>query len=179
VVELIPKKTAREIPLKNVLLVAAGILLAASVLGYAALLRLEAKTLLSIQDLEENIFKIGARNDKIIESKVFDAEAKIEAFKSLWVGRRKIFNFFGNFNGLVHPKVWFSFFEFNPTEASAVVSGHTLNFETLEQQRLFLKNKSDLVESVNLSDIGFADKGGVEFRLNINFTPKIFEASED
>ena len=177
-VELIPKKTVREIPLKNALFAAAGILLAAVIFGYAAFIRLEAKTLLSIQDLEENIFKIGDKDDKITESKVFSSEAKMEGFKSLWAGRRKIFNFFDNFNGLVHPKVWFSSLEFNPAEISAVVVSHTLNFETLEQQLLFLKDKRDLVESVNLSDIGFADKGGVDFRLNINFTPKIFELSE-
>ena len=43
---------------------------------------------------------------------------------------------------------------------------------------MFLRSKNDLVESFNLSNIALSDEGAVDFDLTINFTSKIFEASE-
>jgi len=166
------------LPLKNVLLIGAGVLLLAVILSYAAILRLEAGVLSSIQDFEENIFKIGNREDKVIENNVFGYEGKIKDFRSLWMSRVKTANFFGNFEGLVHPQVWFSSFSLNPSEMEASVSGKTINFETMEQQLLFLRSRNDLVEGFDLSELSLGDEGNVNFGLNINFTPKIFEAPE-
>lgn len=177
-VEIIPKKAAREIPFKNVLLFIAGAILAAVVLSYAVLLRLEARGLLSIENFEESIFQIGDKEDKIIESSVFNYETKIKEFGGLWTSRQMVSRFFNNFEGLVHPKVWFSSLLLNPVEIEASVSGKTLNFETLEQQLIFLRSKNDLVDGFNLSNIALGDEGTVDFELTINFTPKIFEALE-
>lgn len=177
-VDIIPKKTAKEIPLKNISLFIAGALLFAMILGYAIMLRIESAKLLSIQDLEEGISKMGTRQDRIIENKVFDSEIKVKKYQALSAGRRKTSQFFDNFEGLIHPRVWFSSFGFNPDKISASVSGKTINFEILEQQLLFLKSKSDLVEGFDLSKIAFGKDGGVDFNLTINFTPKIFEAPE-
>ena len=177
-VEIIPKKTGREISLKNALLFTASALLAAVILSYAVLLRLEAEKLLLIESFEESIFQIGGKEDRTIESDVFNYEGKIEAFGGLWTSRRKAPVFFNNFEKLIHPKVWFSSFSLNPAEISASISGKTFNFETLEQQLMFLRNKNDLVESLTLSKIALSDEGTVDFGLTINFMPKIFEASE-
>ena len=165
-------------PLKNTLLIGAGVLLLAVILSYPAILRLEAEVLSSIQDFEESIFKIGDREGKVIENNVFGYEGKIKDFGFLWTGRVKTANFFDNFDGLVHPQVLFSSFSLNPSEMEASVSGKTLNFETMEQQLLFLRSRNDLVEGFDLSELSLGDEGNVNFGLNINFTPKIFEAPE-
>lgn len=175
-VEIIPKKTAKEIPLKNISLFAAAALLLAAIFSYVILLRLQASSLLAIQDLEADIFKIGDREDRAIENKVFDSENKIKDFKILWASRSRSSEFFNNFENLIHPKVWFSSFEFNPLELKVSAAGQSPDFKSLEQQLLFLKSQKDMVESVDLSEIALGNKGEVDFTLIINFMPKIFEA---
>lgn len=177
-VEIIPKKPEEESLLKNVFLFIAGALLLAMIFGYVILVNLEAEALSAIQDLEENISKIGNKEDKEIERRVFNSEAKIKDFNGLQAGRWKSSNFFDNFESLVHPQIWFSSFDFDPAENQVVLAGHTLNFKTLEQQSIFLRESQDVVESFILSELVLGKKGGVDFNLTINFKTKIFDALE-
>ncbi len=174
-VEIIPKKTEKGIPLKNAYFFIAGSLLLSAIFGYVILIGLESTTLLKIEDLEASIIKIGTREDREMEGMVFDAKDKIEDYKDLSAKRNNSSEFFNNFEGLVHPKVWFSSLDFNPAEIQAVVSGKTANFKSLEQQLIFLKNQKDFIKSFDLSKITLGKGGEVDFGLTINFTPKIFD----
>lgn len=174
-VEIIPKKTGKEIPLKNTYFFIAGALLLAAIFGYVILVRSQAATLLKIEDIEADIIKIGTRQDREIEGKVFDSKDKIKNYKDLSAQRNNSSEFFNNFERLIHPQIWFSSFDFNSAEIKAVVSGKTANFKTLEQQLIFLKSRQDIIESFDLSKIALGKEGQVDFGLTINFTSKIFE----
>ncbi len=164
-------------PLGNVFLFVAGALLLAAVFGYVILIRTEADALTALENLEDNIAKVGVKEDKEMEAKVFDTEKRIKDFEVLLAGRRKSANFFDNFGSLIHPQVWFSEIELDVTQMRASVSGESPNFRTLEQQLIFLENQDDLVESIELSNIAIGDKGGAEFGLNFNFKPEIFNST--
>ncbi|MBI2041573.1 MAG: hypothetical protein HYT20_00955 [Candidatus Nealsonbacteria bacterium] len=177
-VEIIPKRIAKETTLKNIYFFIAGSLLLAVVFGYVILIRSQAAALLKMQDLEAGIIKIGTREDRNIERKVFESEDKIKTYKNLSSARNKSAEFFNNFESLTHPQVWFSSFDFNPAEIKAAASGKTVNFKTLEQQVVFLKSQKDLIKSLDLSKVSLGKNGEVDFYLTVNFTPKILEASK-
>lgn len=174
-VEIIPKKTEKGIPFKNAYFFIAGSLLLSAVFGYVILIRLESSTLLKIEDLEAGIIKVGAREDREMESKVFDAKDKIKDYKDLSAKRSNSSEFFNNFEDLIHPKVWLSSLDVNPAEIQAVVSGKTADFKSMEQQLIFLKNQKDFIKNFDLFKITLGKEGEVDFGLTINFTPKIFE----
>jgi len=178
-VEIIPKKPEREIPLKNASLFIAGALLLAAIFSYVILARSEANALLAIQDLEDGIFKAGTSQDREIETKVLDSEKKIKDFKVLLAGSRKPSQFFGNFGDLIHPKIWFSSFELDAVQAQASISGQALDFRTLEQQLIFLQSKNDIIEKIDLSDIALGEEGNVNFSINFKFRPDIFLPTAD
>jgi len=174
-VEIIPKKTEKGIPLKNAYFFIAGSLLLAAIFGYVILIRLESATLLKIEDSEASMIKVGAREDREMESKIFDFRDRIKNYKDLSAKRNNSSEFFNNFENLVHPKVWLSSFDFNPAEIQAIVSGKTADFKSMEQQLVFLKTQKNLIESFDLSKITLGKGGEVDFGLTINFTPKIFD----
>lgn len=173
-IEIIPKKPTREIPFKNIPFFIAGVLLLTAVLGYVIIVRMESRALIALGDLEDGIVRVGTREDRIMEANVFAAEKRINDFAVLLGSRRKPSNFFENFAGLIHPKVWFSSVELNVVQLQAAVSGKSPNFGTLEQQLIFLKSQEDFVESFDLSKITIGEKGEAEFNINFNFKPEIF-----
>ena len=172
-VEIIPKKIIKETSLKNIYFFIASTLLLSMVFGYVILIRSQAVALLKMQDLEAGIDKIGTREDRNIERMVFDSENKIKNYKDVSIQRSKSAEFFNNFESLIHPRVWFTSFDLNPAETKAVVSGKTANFQTLEQQLIFLKSQKDLIISIDLSKVSFGKNGEVDFDLIVNLTPTI------
>lgn len=176
-VEIIPKKPEKGIPFKNIFLFIALALLLAAILSYVFLIRLEVKVLSAIEDINENIAKIGDREDREIEKKVFDFEKKFLDLKVLLAGRQKSLGFFDNFGTLVHPQVWFSSLELDVEGKRATANGTTRDFRTLEQQLIFLRGQQDMVSSFELSGLSFGKEDGVGFNLSFSFTPKIFNSS--
>lgn len=168
-VEIIPKKTGKEISLKNIYFFIVGALLLAIISGYAILVRSEASISSKIEDLEASIIKIGTREDRESERMVFESESKIKNFKDLWLKRRSFLEFFDDFEKIVHPQVWFFSFDLDASEYSLALSGKTANFKSLEQQLIFLKSQKDFIESFDLSEVKLEKDGGVGFSLNINF----------
>ncbi|MBI2626167.1 MAG: hypothetical protein HYW69_01065 [Candidatus Nealsonbacteria bacterium] len=178
-VDIIPKKTEREMPFQNIALFVAGALLLSAILGYVILIRAEAVALSAQQDLEAAIAKVGTKDDRETETKVRNYEKAIKDLASLTGGSAKPSQFFNNFENLVHPKVWFSSFELDAALRQAAIKGNTVDFQTLEQQLVFLQSKTDLIEALELSDIGLREDGGVEFSLNLTLAPKIFNTIEE
>lgn len=178
-VDIIPKKSEREIPFKNVPLFIAGILLLSVILGYVILIRIETTSLSTTQDLEFEIAKVGTKDDKEAETEVRNYERKIKDLTSFMGGSIKLSRFFNNFEDLVHPQVWFSSFQLDTTLRQVVVQGKTVDFQILEQQLLFLRSKTDLIEVLELSDVGLGKDGGVEFSLNLTLQPRIFNNIEE
>lgn len=174
-VEIIPKRPEKELPLGNIFLFAAGALLLAAIFGYVIIVRSEAKDLLAIQDLEADISRVGTKDDKETERKVFDSESKIADFKSLWTGRQKNSEFFNNFGSMIHPKIWFSSIDFDPIELKAIFSGTAADFKTLEQQLIFLQSENDIIENFELGAVTIGKEGDIEFDLTLDFTPKILD----
>src|SRR3989344_2468699 len=112
-VEIIPKKSEKALPLSNISLFVAGAMLLVAVFGYVILLRSEAQGLSAIQDLEASISKAAGKDDKNIEEKIFNYEEKIKDFKNLRAGQQKSSKFFDNFGRLIHPQIWFSSLNFD------------------------------------------------------------------
>lgn len=168
-VEIIPKKTRTEIRLRNIYFFIIGALILAAISGYAILIKSEASVLSKIEDLEASILKIGTKQDREAERMVFESENKIKNLKDLLSKRRSSFEFFNDFEKLVHPQVWFSSFDFDYSSSRASLPGKTVSFKTLEQQLIFLKSQKDFVESFELSGVKIEKDGGVGFALTINF----------
>lgn len=173
-VEIIPKKPARELPFKNILPFVAGAVLATVVLGYAIIARSNARALVALGELEDSTTKVGTREDKLIETKVFDSEKKMKSFNVLLVGRRKSSNFFDNFSGLIHPQVWLSEINLDVSALQASVSGKSPNFKILEQQLAFFKTQNDLIDSLDLTKIVIGKNGEAEFSIQLNFKKEVF-----
>lgn len=176
-VELIPKKQEREIPFKNVFFFVSGILLLAAVLTYVFLVRLEVRDSAVMQGLEDGIAKVGTKEDRKIEADVFDAEIKIKNFEELFAGRRQSSNFFDNFARLIHPRVWFSNISLDVPQMQVSVSGQSADFEALEQQLIFLRKQSDLIETADLASLAIGEEGGADFEINFIFKPEIFNST--
>lgn len=71
------------------------------------------------------------------------------------------------------PKVWFSNFSFDIKEKQVVLLGHTDSFEILEQQVSILKEES-LITEIALSNVSMAEEGGIDFILELSFSPEVF-----
>ena len=174
-VEIIPKKQAKAISLRNISLFIIGALLIATVFSYVVLFRIETKALNYLQDLETDIAQVGTKQDRAIEEKVFDYEKKIKNLAILLAARLQSAVFFDNFEKLIHPKVWFSSFELDASQMRATVSGKADDFKMLEQQLVFIQSKSDFIKATSLSDLTIGDEGGADFNINFNFKPEIFK----
>ena len=172
--EIIPKYTKKLLPWQNILFYFSLFLLIAVIFGYFFLISLENKSLTALQDLEEEIAKTGTKEERALEVGVFANQREIKDFSILLSEHQKASNFFDLLERACHPGVWLTDLELNLKASKAVVSGKSLDFQTVGQQLFILQGQSS-IRDINLSDLSIGEDGGTEFTLSFSLDPKIFK----
>lgn len=171
-IQIIPKE-AQKLPLwQNILFYFSIALLLASVSGYFVLAHLIKKSDLINQDLENTLAKGKTSQQIILEKKILDYKKKIEDFSSLIMVHRMSSKFFGFFEKIIHPKVFFSKLNLDIIRNEASLSGQTESFQTLGQQIMIFR-KEEMIKSIQLSDVKIGKEGKIEFSLKLSLDPKL------
>lgn len=172
-VDIIPKKQKKALPWQSITY-GAGAFLAAVVLSYAALYYLSSKTSTVLDNFKTAIAKVGTPTEKAMEKNVLQYKRKISDFSDLSSKRMLSSGFFGNFEKLVHPKVWFKSFSLNVFKMELTASGQTVNFQTLDQQLAILR-KDERISAVDLSSLAIGKGGEADFSLRLSLKKEIFQ----
>ena len=160
---------------QNYLSYACYALLAAVILGYAALFYFEGKDRNALQNLEDKTAQVATKEDRASESMVLATKKRINNFSKLLQDHKKTSNFFSFLEENTHPKIWLKKVELDTASALASVSGQTANFKTLGQQILILQGHSSQVQSVDLISLSINKKGEAEFIFYIYFNPQMLQ----
>jgi hypothetical protein len=127
-----------------------------------------------LQESEEALNKIKTEKEIALETEVFDYQAKIKDFSLILAEHFYSSNFFGFFEKLCHPQVWFSQIDFKANDGTLSLDGETTDFLTLEQQ-LIIFRKEPLMKDVSLSDLSVSKEGLINFSLNITLDKSIIK----
>jgi len=173
-VEIIPKKIKKAPEWYNLGFYIAAALLIVVVLGYAILFYFENRALNNLQDLEERISQVGTQEEKNMEVEVLLAKKRISDFAELLQSHKKSSNFFTLLEETSHPKVWLTEVDLYPEKAEVLVSGKTLNFQTLGQQ-LFIFQDQESINQVELANLLIGEGGETEFSFYFYLDPQVFK----
>lgn len=140
-----------------------------------------------IKEMESEIVKqnqlvFDGKTIGFMEEEVKAAETKIKDFKALYQGSLKATKFFQELEKSVHPKVYFASLSLSmqeekekEKEIKAVLSGQTESFQSLIQQIEILQKKQNFIKNFDVSNIGMAEEGGVNFELTLNLQSAVFK----
>lgn len=173
-VDIIPKPIKKLPQWQNILFYFVVVSPLAAILTYALLFYLENKSLSELQNIEEQIAKVGTSEEKILEREILDDKKKISDFSTLLSSRQKSLNFFEFLEKTVHPKAWFSGLELYPQTSKATIAGKAEDFKVLDQQLLILRAE-DLIENIALSELSIAKDGETQFILELSFDPQMLK----
>ncbi len=169
----ISKKTTIKGPIWLYVLLAVGIVLVLGLGGTYAYFYFQGKNMSQrITEISQKLQK--TEEEKALENDLLSKEKKIEDFKKLLSGHKKIINVFNFLQERTHPQVWFSNFNFEGSGGSVSVEAKAKNFEAAGQQLLTLRKES-ILKTINLSELSTGEQGGVVFSLNLTFDSQIFE----
>jgi len=172
-IEIIPKP-AQKLPLwQNILFYLSIALLIASITSYFALDYFFKKAEIISNTLEEALTE-KTPAERVLEAEIFGYQKKINNFSQLINQHLYPSKFFDFFQGLSHPKVWFSEFNLNPQDNQSVVSGQAESFLVVGQQVLIFKQEN-LIQNVNLSNLLIGETGKIYFTINLSLNPDIFK----
>lgn len=113
--------------------------------------------------------------EKELENKIILYEGKIRNFKKLLSKHKNLRNVFNFIEQISHPDVWFKSFSFETESGSLTLTAETKNLMTVSQQIIILREQKEIIDKINLSNVGMNDKGKVNFSLELTLSPKIFE----
>jgi hypothetical protein len=173
-VEIIPKPTVKIPRWQKFLPYFSIALMIVAILGYFVLNNILEKTLQTIEEKEDALAKLKTPEEQNLEKEILNYQKKIKDFSILIDQHLFPSNFFSLFEGLSHPKVWFSSIELQPKEARVSLSGQAENFSVLGQQLLIFK-KEKRINDLKLTKVSLAEKGGIKFDLDIFLSPEIFK----
>ncbi|MCD6402328.1 hypothetical protein J7L36_00515 [bacterium] len=173
-IEIIPKPTKKPPIWQQILLYGSILLLISSFLSFFLLTRFVAKTQKQIQEIETTLSQERTEEEKALEKEAFDYQNKISDFTFLIERHQYPSKFFDFFQGLCHPKVWFSHFSLNTREHTVEVTGESENFVALSQQ-LDLFKENQKVRDVSLSNISLGREGKIIFSIYLSFDPEIIK----
>ncbi len=144
-------------------------------ISYFILERFEKNLELTIHNLKEELVLVRERTpaETDMEKRVFLTDKRINDFSILVEDRVSAINFFGFFEGLVHPQVWFTGIELDLMVAQATVSGQAESFFVLEQQLMIFREEL-LIKETKLIGSEVGEEGGVGFEIKLFFHPKVF-----
>lgn len=171
-IEITPKKKIKIPIWSTILFGIAGVLLIISIVSYFYFEKSSKEMTKALEKTPQEAFLEEEIEKKEKELGLY--REKINTFGILLSRHQNTKNIFDFLEKTCLPNVWFSESEFDYLEGVVIVSGHTDNFVTLGQQILILKAEP-LLKNVDLSEIFLAEEGGVDFSLQLNFNPQIFE----
>jgi len=172
-IQIIPKEAAKLPLWQNILFYLSIALLLAFISGYSFLIYQTKKLDLALKDLETTLAKETTPQQISLEKEILDYKKKIEDFAPLITAHRLSSKFFGFFEKITHPKVFFSDLKIDIMGNKAGLSGQTESFQTLGQQILIFQ-KEELIKNVQLSKVQIGKEGKIEFSLEIFLDPKLF-----
>ena len=174
-IEIIPKKIETKLPtLLNILFYFALILLIISLLSLLALFLFQKNSKKILQNIEEKIAEKGTPEERALEGKIILYQKKINDFSDLLNSHQANLKFFTSFEGLTHPKIFFSKVDLKISEGKVILSGTAENFEVLGQQFLIFK-KENFIKNINLTKISIGEEGEIDFSLELTFEPEKFK----
>ena len=150
-----------------------------SVLLIAILLSAYLFFVLNISNMKKEIFnkerEVVSLTKSIAEKEriIIPLRDKISNFNDLVANHNTPINALSVLEQNTFPNVWFSQFDFNFPELTLALLAHTDDLATVEQQVAHLR-KNPLFESVTLSEVAFAKESGVDFNVQIIFSPVVF-----
>jgi hypothetical protein len=97
---------------------------------------------------------------------------KIEQYSDIISNHNSPLNVFTFLEENCLPKVWFSNFQFDVEGKTAILSGHTESFGTLEQQADQLRIQPELV-SLDITSVILDEDEEIEFKFSLVFNPSI------
>jgi hypothetical protein len=172
-VDIIPKQV-KETPYWQVILFYSLVfLLIILIVVYFILGYIQGNSKVYLEDLEKKLSEARSPQVASLEQEVFSEKTNIDNFSPFFKRHVLSSKFFEFIEARTHPKVYFYNLELNPKISQASLSGLTNSFLSLGQQVLILK-KEPLVGNLELLDISFSEGGGIQFRLNILFSEKLF-----
>ena len=168
-IHIIPQKNeSKGFNLFNLLFYFCLILLIVFIIGSGALFLFRKNLTNNLQDAETQIAAKGTSEDLALEKTVLLAQKKIDDFDYLVNFHKANSKFFTAFEGIAHPKVFFSKTDLNMNQGIVTLSGTAENFEALGQQFLIFKNE-DYIKSITLSKAVIAEGGKIDFSFDISF----------
>ena len=173
-IEIIPKPTVKIPRWQKFLPYFSIALMIVAILGYFVLNNILEKTLQTLEDREDTLAKLKTPEEQNLEKEILNYQKKIKNFSVLADQHLFPSKFFSLFDGLCHPKVWFSSIELLPQEARVSLTGQTEDFSVLGQQILIFKNEKG-INDVKLTKVSLAEKGRIKFDLDIFLSPEIFK----
>lgn len=173
-VEIIPKESSRPLFTSSTFLSLGFMLLLISVGAYLFFQYRETKATAELKLLEEAINAKKTPEERTLEETMFLYQSKIKDFSTLVQSKTNVLGSLNFLERFAHPQVAFSDFNLNSSARTLHLQGRTQDFTTLHEQILILKSQQE-VESLKISNLLFGEKGNVEFSLDINLDPAVFQ----
>ncbi|MCH7605020.1 hypothetical protein IID24_03485 [Patescibacteria group bacterium] len=173
-IDIIPKEPVKY-PFGIHLLLYIGIaIFGVSIVGFFVLQQLTLIKTEEIVSIEEALLKEIKPEEQALEEKMVLTKRKIDDFSHILAVRRNILNFFALLEKDTHPAVVFRSLNLDAQEYTAVLSGESTNFFTLEQQMLVFQNEVK-IEEINLVGARFGQRNTAVFELNMQLDPELFQ----
>jgi len=144
------------------------------IVGFFVLQQLALIKTEELVSIDEALLKEIKPEEQALEDKIVLAKRKIDDFSHILAARRNILNFFVLLEEDTHPAVVFGNLDLDAQEYTAVLSGESTGFFTLEQQMLVLQNEAK-IEKINLSGVALGQGSGAVFSLDIQLNPELFQ----
>lgn len=117
------------------------------------------------------VVKAKTGEQKQMEDRVFKARQSLGDFSKIMAERKTSAGFFGKFETLVLPEVYFFRCDLDLKKMTASLSGNAKTFQALGQQISLLEQSKDAIKGVNLGKVGINDEEGIDFGVSIDIGP--------
>lgn len=162
---------------KNILpiIVLAVALIIALFLASSYVFMLFSSNEISAEIEEKNKSLVETPSETALKKEVSDYEGKINTFKTLINGRKKVLNVFSFLEEVCHPDVWFKNFNYDSSGGKVVINATAKDFIVMAQQLLILKQHQDVLTKITLSGMNIGENEEIGFSLDLVFAPQIFK----
>lgn len=175
-IEIIPKPKVK-IPLWVTILLVADIIVLLALGGtYFYFYQSSEKTETQIKEVEEKLVKTPEERSR--EDNLAKTSQRISSFEEVLKGHKKTSQLFSFLEGISHPNVWFTEFDFQSEKNLISLKGRASSFSVVGEQVAVLKN-NDLVKEIKLEQLSMGEEGEggaeVDFALRLTFKPEVLE----
>ncbi len=136
----------------------------------------------SYSDLESQAAEVRqglvkSAEEKALEDELTGYQEKISIFEKIFSEHKKTHNAITLMESICHPDVYFSGFSFDAKTGQASLDAKALDFFTVSQQILILKDKKDIFSNIVLSQISQEEEKskGIGFSISFIIDPQILK----